>query len=494
MNKFILFFSILINIVSYSLAFNFNIPVHYDTLKNGLRIIIVPDTTVAVVSCRLYYFVGSMYEGFGTSGLSHMYEHMMFKGTKKIGTSNYEKESKWINKIDSLDKILFNYKNRGISLNDSVCLSIKQKILEYTDKQREFMKKNELWKIYTENGATNLNGWTSDDMTAYIVTLPKNKIELFYWIESDRMQNIVFREFYYEKDVVLEERRMRYENRPLGRFYELLNAHFYVAHPYRLPTIGWKSDIENYTIQDLKAHVKKFYTPDNAVIVLVGNVAPQKAIKDIKRYFEHIPRAVNHKPEIVTREPETSAETRITVYDNTQPMIFILFKTPGYKHEDLYKLDVIESVLSGVSGRLYERLVKKEELCINAEAENALRLHNGYFEISASLKNDTDPIKVEKIIKEEITNLSQNPPQPWEMERIKNSIKTSFIFKLRNLEGLSDQLAYFERINSWKDLIEYPEKISSVKREDIPEIVKKYFDFNKATIGLLLQKKEHENK
>jgi predicted Zn-dependent peptidase len=487
MKKLFLLFSVVVMPLTAS-AYDINIPVTYDTLPNGLRIIIVPDTNVAIVSCRLYYFVGSMYEQFSRSGLSHMYEHMMFKGTHRLNTKDFAKESVWLAKIDSVDKIIYALKNRGIPDTASERVRLRKEILGYMDKEREYVKKDEIWELYMGNGGTHLNAWTADDMTAYIVTLPKNKVELFYWIESDRMANPVFREFYSEREVVLEERRMRYENQPANRFDEYLNALFYVAHPYRLPTIGWKSDIQNYTIQDLSNHVKRFYTPDNAVLVLVGNIDPKKAVADIRRYFGGIPRAAEPKQEVVTREPAPIGETRFTVRDDAEPQVEIMFHTPGYDNDDLYKLDVLESILSGRSGRLYDRLVNREDLCTGADASNAFRLHDGYFDISATLKKNTDPAKVEKVIREEILSLSRTPPTSREMERTKNSIRMSFVSNLRSLEGLSDRLAWFERLGSWKSLLSYPDRIAAVKAEDVPAIVKKYFDFDKATVGVLVQK------
>jgi len=192
-------------------AFDIQIPVHYDTLSNGLRVIIVPDTNVAVVSCRLYYFAGSMYEGPGTSGLSHMYEHMLFKGTERMGTTSYKKEEKYMASIDSLDTLICQLRQRGVAESDSLFSEYRKQIFSLLDKQRKYIKKDEIWETYMNNGGTHLNAWTGDDMTAYIVTLPQNKLELFFWIESDRMQNPILREFYSERDVVTEERRMRYE-------------------------------------------------------------------------------------------------------------------------------------------------------------------------------------------------------------------------------------------------------------------------------------------
>lgn len=462
------------------------LPVYFDTLANGLRIISVPDTNVAVVSCRLYYFVGSMYESTGHTGLSHMYEHMMFKGTKRLGTTDYAKEVPIMSSIDSLDKLL--YKELTAGNRDSVLDKYRKQIGTLLDKQRTFIKKDEIWELYQNNGATHLNAWTADDMTAYIVTLPKNKVELFYWIESDRMRNPVLREFTSERDVVMEERRMRYDNRPMGRYWERLNALFFIANPYRNPTIGWASDIPAFTRAKLEKHINRFYTPDNAVLVLVGNIDPVKVKKDIERYFGAIPRAKEPKEEVVTREPAPIGETRFTVFDDASPRIDMMFHLPGYPNEVLYKTDIIEGVFSGRSGRLYHRLVDVERLCTNAGASNNMQLNDSYFEIWADLKNDADPARVEKIIREEIARAAKEPPTLTEMVRIKNEIRMSFISDLKSLEGLSDRLAWFERLGNWKNMLTYPDRIAEIKREEIPEVVSRYIDPSKMTIGILLQK------
>ena len=475
--------------ITQGFAYDINVPVHFDSLTNGLKILIVPDTNVAVVSCRLYYFVGSMYEGPGTSGLSHMYEHMMFKGTKRLGVTDFSKEQKWLAKIDSVDALIGQLNNSGVSDTDASYKALKNEIFGYMKNEREYIKKDEIWDLYAGNGGTNLNAWTADDMTAYIVTLPKNKIELFYWIESDRMQNPVLREFYSERDVVAEERRMRYDNQPANRYEEILNSLFYVAHPYRLPTIGWMSDIQAFTIKKLYNHIRKYYTPDNALIVLVGNVNPAEALASINRYFSAIPKAAQPKQEVVTREPLALGETRFTVHENAEPRIDIMFRTPGFPDKDLYSLDVLEGMLSGRSGRLYSRLVTKENLCVDAGASNAIRLHNGCFQIWASLKKETDPALVEKMILEEIAVASKEPPSQREMDRIKNNIRMSFVSNLKSLEGLSDRLAWFQRLGNWRYMMEYPDIISAIKAQDIPAVAATYLDPQREVIGLLLAKK-----
>jgi len=469
-------------------ATDIGLSVHDDTLANGLRVIVVRDTTVAVVSCRLYYFVGSMYEGPGTTGLSHMYEHMMFKGTRRIGTSDYKKELPYMGKIDSIDAVIQRKRRGGTADGDAGLTLLRKQISALLDSQRVYIRKDELWDIYLNNGGTNLNAWTGDDMTAYIVTLPKNKIELFYWLEADRMANPVLREFNSERDVVMDERHMRYENRPLNRYFEQLLSRFYIAHPYRQPTIGWESDIRAYTRAKMEAHVKKFYTPDNALIVLNGNVDPGKALADIRRYVGKIKRAAVPKEEVVTREPVPAGQTRFTVYDQAEQRIDILFHTPGYPDEALYKLEVLEGVMNGKSGTLYKRLVLEEKLCTNAGSANSIQLQEGDFHVFATLKEGSDPARVEAVLLEEIRALATRAPDEREITRIKNSIRMDFTTRLRSLEGLSDQLAWFERLGSWRDINTYPAKVAAVSPESVPAAVRTWLAPERATIGLLLRK------
>jgi predicted Zn-dependent peptidase len=468
-------------------ASGIKIPVHYSVLKNGLRVIVVPDTDVAVVSCRLYYFVGSMCENYGYTGISHMYEHMMFKGTKKLGTTDYAAEVPLMAAIDSLDR-LYSLREKTSGTDDSIAMKYLKQQAVLLDKQRTYIKKDEIWDIYQNNGATNLNAWTADDMTAYIVTLPKNKVELFYWIESDRMRSPVLREFTSERDVVMEERRMRYDNRPLGRYWEQLNALFYIADPYRNPTIGWASDIRAFTRAKLEQYINRYYTPDNALIVLVGNIDSLQAAKDISRYFGAIPRSSGPQDEIVTREPEPAGETRFTMRDDAAPRIDMMFHTPGYPDSALFKLDIVEGFFSGRSGRLYRRLVDREGLCTNAGASNNPRLRDSYFQVWAELKDNADPSHVERIIREELAKAAAEPPTDVEMRRIKNEIRMGFVTELKNLEGLSDRLAWFERLGNWQDILSYPDRIAGVKPGEIPAAVKKFCDPARMTIGLLLQK------
>ncbi len=485
MISFITFFSFLN-------AEKISLPVESFTLSNGLKVVIVKNNEVAVVSCRLYYFVGSMYEGPGTSGLSHMYEHMMFKGTKILGTNDYNKELPYIRKMDIIAENIQKLKDSGASDDDARIVKMKKEIYSLLAEQRKYIKKDEIWETYQKNGGSKLNAWTSDYLTAYLVTLPKNKVELFYWIESDRMQNPVLREFYSERDVVAEERRMRYENQPVNSYYENLLARFYTVHPFRIPTIGYMSDIQSYTRPKMEEHVRKYYTPDNAMIVLSGNIDSKKARKDIEKYFGNIPRAVKVKQNVVTREPVPEGETRYIMRAESEPRIDIMFHIPPYPHNDVFALDVIEGVFGGRTGRLYKRLVDSEKLCTDADASNSFRIHGGYFIISASLIAGTDPVTVEKIIYDEIDKIKTNPPSDEEMERVKNSIRFSYLSGLKSLERISDQIARFEAMGGWRGMFDYTDKIISVKKEDIPAVAARYMIREKQTVGILINAKTQQ--
>lgn len=469
-----------------AVAMEIGFPITWDSLSNGLKVLIVRDTNVAVVSCRLYYFVGSMYEGPGTSGLSHLYEHMMFKGTKRLGTRDLKKELAYMAKLDSLDARFQRLRASGAPPTDPCLAALRDSMAAQLKAQREYIVKDELWDLYQTSGGTNLNAWTSDDMTAYIVTLPANKLELFYWLESDRMRDPILREFQSERDVVIEERRMRYDNRPVNKYYERLNALFYIAHPYRIPTIGWVSDIESHTRIDMEAHVRRYYTPDNAIVVLAGNVDAKKALADIKRYFGTIPRASQPKREVVTREPAPSGQTRFTMRDKADPRIDIMYHTPGYPSHDLYALDIIEGVLNGRSGRLYRKLVTELQWCTDAGAGNSVRLHDSYFQVYATLKDNANPDSVEAVLQKELAALASTKPQQREIDRVKNAIRMSFVSGLKELEVLSDRLAWYQRLGNWRDLASYPDSIAAVVPDSIPGVVARLLKPELATVGLLL--------
>jgi predicted Zn-dependent peptidase len=461
------------------------LPVYEEILPNNLRLLVVTDTTLPDVSCRIYYFVGGMYESYSRTGLSHFYEHMMFKGTRRLGTTNYEAEVPIMEEIDSADSEMLALLRRGVSRNDERVLTLRNKIEELLEEQRKYIIKDEIGAIYERNGGAGLNAWASSDLTAYIVTLPANKVELFANIESDRMQNLVLREFVSERDVVAEERRMRYDNRPLNNYWQILGTVFYSAHPYRNPVIGWASDIENYSTAALRDHIAKFYRPDNALIVLAGNITPEAASKLINKYFADIENPDIDIYEVKTREPKPIGEKRFIVREkNAEPRIDILFHTPGYPDSALFALEIIGNMLSGNSGILHRRLVEEEELCVSVSVSNLWRHHNGKFAIHAVLKSGVSHEKVENIILEEIEKLTREEPKPDELLRVKNTLRRFYLEKFNDMGRFSDELAFFAKFGDWRDLFRYQDKIIQI--ESTTSVVKEYLNPRYRTVGWMI--------
>ena len=336
-------------------------PIHKEVLDNGLTVLLYPNSQAPTVSCRLFYVTGSVNEVPGSSGLAHILEHELFKGTKKVGVTDFAKDSVLMAKEDSVMAL----SQASAVAGDSI--SAKKFRAEYdslVEEERKFMVKEELWSAYQQAGGTGLNAFTTDLMTAYIVTLPKNRVELFLYLESDRMQNAILREFYSERDVVREERRMRYDDRPSGRYFETLNGLIYEAFPYRVPTIGWPSDIMNLTREQAAEHYRKYYKPRNAILVLAGDLDTTQTMNLVKKYFAEIPSGEAFAP-ITVRDPEPAGEKRLTVYRPDAPhRMDFCFKTPGVGDSSLYALDIAEGVLNGRSGRLYKKLVEEKKLAV----------------------------------------------------------------------------------------------------------------------------------
>ena len=392
------------------------IHVTHARLDNGLKVLIYPSHTAPIVSCRLFYVTGSVHEAPGHTGIAHLLEHMLFKGTQKIGTNDPAKDKTLEKQIESVMDDLE-------AVQDTVkAAKLRARYDSLLETQRKFMHKEELWDAYERAGGTGLNAFTSDLMTAYFVTLPRNKVELYLWLEADRMRNAVLREFYPERDVVMEERRMRIEDSPLGRYWETLSGVFYEAHPYRFPTIGYPSDIRKLTRKEAEEHYRKFYKPNNAILVLAGDIDTAWALNEIKRYFGPISRGEEFPP-IVTEEPPQAGEKRLTVHRNdAQPRLDMMFHTPGFPHEDLYALDIVEGVLSGKSGRLYKKLVKDLKLAVSASAGNDADKYTSSFQVSVNLDGAPPLDKVEQAVWDVLDDMAKNPISDRELQRARNQV------------------------------------------------------------------------
>ena len=469
-------------------------------LPNGLTVILYPSKQAPTVACRLFYVTGSVHERPGNTGIAHLLEHMLFKGTRKTGTRDSVADARLDARIaavmDTLDALAA---GRTAGLDSAALAARRERIaaLRATHdslmaQQRALMIPYELWEAYEKAGGTGLNAFTSDLMTAYIVTLPRNRVELFLWLEADRMQHAVLREFYPERDVIAEERRMRVDDRPTGRYWESLVGVFYEAHPYRFPTIGYPSDIRALTRRQAEEHYRKYYKPNNAILVLAGDLDTATALRDIERYFGGIPRGEDFPP-VVTQEPPPAGEKRLTVRRaDAPPRLDILFHTPGYPVDaegDLAALDVLEGVLSGKSGRLHKKLVTDLKLAVSASAGNGVDKYSSSFHVAVNLDGKPDLAKVEAAVWDVLESLARAPVTERELLRARNQVAARTVRAMEDMESLATELAYWEMRmgpGGWDHVNRFPAAVQRVTAEQVQAAAAKYFRRDAATVGAIL--------
>jgi zinc protease len=404
------------------------------TLKNGLKAIVIEDRKAPVATFQIWYRVGSKDEPRGKTGISHLLEHMMFKGTSKYGS-----------------KVFSN--------------------------------------IIQRNGGTD-NAHTTKDYTMYHQTLSSDRIGLSVELEADRMRNLLLdpKEVTNERNVVMEERRMRYEDDPQNSLYEEVIAAAFKAHPYHWPVIGWMSDIASMERKDLYDYYKTYYSPNNAFIVVSGDVNPDAMFSQIKRHFENIP-SNNRQPERITKEPQQSGERRVYLKKEAElPYILMAYHVPSFPHEDSFALDVLSTILSaGKSSRLYKSIVYEKRLALNVFAD-----YSGFYKdpflfvfggTAAPEKNIED---VEKAIYMEVERIKKEIPSERDIQRAKNQIEASFIFAQDSTYTRAFYTGMFELLGDWRLMDKYLEGIRKVRPEDVQDVAKKYLTDDNKTVGILV--------
>jgi len=466
-----------------------NLSVRDTVLANGLRVLVHHDTSVPSVSCRLFYATGSVHEHPGNTGIAHMLEHMLFKGTRKVGVTDSTQDAVWLPLIDSLN----NRRREALGRGDSAAAKhFKTEMDSAAAHHRKVFVKDELWQALRERGGTGLNAFTTDVGTAYFVTLPPSQVESYFWLESDRMQNAVMRDFYAERDVVREERRLRYENRPDGRYWESLERMFWEANPLGNPTIGWPSDIENYDRKMVEEHYKRYYGPQNAVLVLCGNVTPEAAIQLAIRYFGPIARGADFPP-IVTRDPEPAGQKRLMVArDQARPRVDILFQTPAVRDSLAPVMEVISGLLSGNSGRLHELLVDSLRLSTGADADHWAQNYASVLHIRATPAPGADPARLEAEIWKAIARLRTEPVSPRELTRVRNQVAMSKLRQMRDMESVATELGFDAIYGDWNLVNSFPAAVQKVTAAQVREVAAKFLLPERATVGTLTAKKSSE--
>lgn len=410
-------------------------PVHEYALSNGLKVFIIEDRKAPLATFQIWYRVGSIDEPAGKTGISHLLEHMMFKGTPKYGS-----------------KVFSN--------------------------------------IIQRNGGSD-NAFTTKDYTMYFQTIASDRIGISIALEADRMKNLLLdpKETVSERDVVMEERRMRYDNEPQSQLHEDLIATAFKAHPYRNPVIGWMSDIERISRDDLAAHYRSHYAPDNAFIFVSGDVDPKKIMEEIRREFGPIPVFGKRPAKTITEEPLQSGQRRVTLKKEAEvPYVMIAFPVPSLPHKDSYALEVLSAVLSGgKSSRLYRSLVYEQRIAIESSADYSGLHRSPYlFLFDAVAAPGKSGAAVEAALFAEIERIQREAPSAREIEKVKNRIESSFVFAQDSNYSKALYRGMFEIIGGWRLLDSYLVGVRGVTPEMVQKAAQRYLIVDRSSVGTLV--------
>lgn len=458
------------------------------TLDNGLRILIVERHFSPTVSLYIRHKVGAVDERSGKTGTAHFLEHMLFKGTKTIGTKNYLKEKMILEEIDRTGRALDKERMKGDKADSSKIKYLSNRLERLQKEHSTLFVSNEIDRLYTENGAEHLNASTGQDVTTYQVSLPANKLELWARIEAERMVAPVFREFYSERNVIMEERRQSIESDPDGKLLEQFLAAAFIAHPYGRPILGWPHDMSHLSMNDLERFLRQYHTPDNTVIAVVGSVEPQAVLRIIKKYFGSIPSGKRPRHPI-TAEPPQEGERRVNLSFDANPRLIIGYRKPALPAYDDYVFDLIETMLTnGRVSRLYRTLVEEKSIAENVHSTNGMpgSRYDNLFTIYAAPRHPHSLAELEQSLLCELEKLKKEPVETRELERVKNTMKADFIRSLDSNTTLAGMLSYFETVTGdWRYMIHHTQIIDRISRDDILRVARKYFTDNNRTIATL---------
>lgn len=451
-------------------------------LNNGITVVMMNRGYSPIVSLHIAFRVGSADESYNTQGAAHILEHMLFKGTDKIGTKDYVKEKKLLDRIEAVGETIDQLKIQNPG--NSRIAELEKELQSLQAEHSRYVVSSPYDKLYTSMGGVGFNASTSRDMTGYYIDLPSERIESWAEIEAERLRSPVFREYYRERDNVLEERLMRYASGGDGLLSETFFATAYSAHPYRHPTIGWESNIKYMSINDIRRFYNDYYIPSRMTISVVGKFDTEKTFQVIKRHFETL--AVKPDPGwLKVVEPQQTGEKRVEVYFNSRPSIMIGWKKPAAPHRDDYVFDLISSVLGdGRSSRLYRSLVLEKKLASSVYTWNGSpgSRYDNMFMVYADPADGVTPEQVEAEIISEIKRM-RNDVMPEELERVRNQMESSFVFMLDDNDGVARQLSYHETISgNWGYLADYMDNISGITVQDISSAIDRYItDMNRTT-------------
>jgi len=402
-------------------------------LKNGMKLFVVEDHKAPLATLQIWYMVGSRNEPSNKSGISHLLEHMMFKGSK-------------------------NYPPKSFSI------------------------------IIQRNGGID-NAFTTKDYTMYYETLPSDRLNLAIEMEADRMKNLLLKkeDILAERQVVMEERRLRYEDDPQGLLYEEVKAMAFKVHPYHNPVIGWMSHLKGITPEDLRAHYRRYYCKDNAFIVVAGDVNPQKVKHQIEKAFSNAP-ACRRANDYVPQEPVQRGQRRVYLKKEAKlPYVLIAFKTPSFPHPDAAALNVLAGILSGKSGRLYRSLVRDKQIALDVFASyDDLSKDDFLFFIGGTPRAGVSAEQLERALWEEIDKLKQSPPSQREVQKVINQTEASFLMDQDSVFFQAELVGMFQVLGDWRLMDKYLNDIKKVTVEDVRKVALRYLIKEHSTVGILV--------
>ncbi len=461
------------------------------TLPNGMTFIVLERPEVPVISFHTYADVGSAQEVYGITGISHLLEHMAFKGTKIVGTKDYTAEAKLLDQLDQIYNQLVHAQNAVKP--DSAKINTLQAEFDRVNKAaHEMVAVDEYGDLMSEQGGVGLNAYTSNDATQYVNSLPSNKLEFWMAMESDRFMNPIFREFFEERNVVMEERRLGLETQPNGKLFEDFIAVAFKAHPYRHEVIGHMSDLRRITRKDVEDYFRRFYSPNNLTVAIVGDVKADEVFRMAETYFSRIPSDVKPEP-LRTEEPEQWGERRVTVEAQSQPILIIGYHRPNVTSNEDLSFDAMANIFGiGRSSRIYNSLVKDKKIAVQTGALNGWpgnKYPNLFAVYAVPAKGHTSAECLEAIDLE-IEKLKIESVNPEELTKYKRYTKKWLIDRMKSNRRMAAALTYYDIIfGDWRKTFDRIQEVETVNAADIQAIAQKYLVKKNRTIGEIIPEK-----
>jgi predicted Zn-dependent peptidase len=459
-------------------------------LANGLTIIICERTEAPVFSFFTHVDAGSVQDPMGKTGLAHMFEHMAFKGTDTIGTRDYAGEKEALAKVEVSYATYIAERDKPVDRDEQKLKQLEQSWKEAIAAADKFSApyNNEFGKIVESEGGEGMNAFTDLDETGYHYSFPINRLELWAYLESERFLHPVMRQFYKERNVVIEERRMRTDSNPIGRLLEQFTEEAFAAHPYHRPTIGWISDLNSFSATDAQNFFDKYYVPSNMVVTVVGDVKESEAMPVVEKYFSRIP--ARPKPDTATtNEPPQNSERTVVLHDQSQPIYLEGYHRPDYRSPDDQVYDAIADLMSnGRTSRLYRALVRDKQIASDSAGFTGMpgNKYPHLFAFYAVPIPGHKPQEMAPAIHAEIERLKKEDISDEELKMIKTRAKANLIRSLGSNEGLAFALGLNQsRYDDWRELFRSVDRIDKVTKADIRRIANKTFTPDNRTVGII---------